>query len=83
MTPWPGTFATLKGKVLKIIEVDNEIFKLHDHRIGEVVSRSERALVQTAEGGLSIRKLQLEGKKAMTIQEFLRGHEDFIGSVLA
>lgn len=83
MTPWPGTFTTLKGKLLKIIEVDNEIFKLHDHRLGKVVSRSERALVQTAEGGLSIRKLQLEGKKAMTIQEFLRGHEDFIGSILA
>jgi len=65
------------------LEVKPEISKLHDHKIGEVVSRDEQAIVQTGEDGLVIKRLQLEGGKAMDIREFLRGHENFIESILA
>ncbi len=83
-TPWPGTFTTIKGgKTLKILEADNKVLeKMKGHNVGEVISRSQGAAVQTGSGGLMIKKLQLEGKKPMDIAQFLRGHKDFIGTIL-
>ena len=57
--------------------------------VGEVVTLSrategsEAAFgVCTGEGVLGILKVQLEGKRAMSAAEFLRGQRQFIGSVL-
>jgi methionyl-tRNA formyltransferase len=36
----------------------------------------------TADGVLGLRRVQLEGKREVTTGEFLRGHRDFVGSVL-
>jgi len=38
--------------------------------------------VKCGAGVLIIKKLQLEGGKILSAQEFLNGHKDFIGSVL-
>ncbi|MBU1870513.1 methionyl-tRNA formyltransferase, partial [Patescibacteria group bacterium] len=38
--------------------------------------------VQCGQNALIINKLQLEGKKELTSEEFLLGQRDFIGSVL-
>jgi methionyl-tRNA formyltransferase len=38
--------------------------------------------VGTEEGILGIRRVQLEGKKAMSAAEFLRGQREFIGQKL-
>ncbi|HTW96635.1 MAG TPA: hypothetical protein VMD74_03210 [Candidatus Methylomirabilis sp.] len=38
--------------------------------------------VQCGEGALVINKLQLEGGKPMSAEEFLRGHADFVGTIL-
>lgn len=82
MSPWPGTFTTFKGKTLKIIEVGQNPVRLAGHSIGEVLIRDEQTVVQTGEDGLAIKKLQLEGGKPLDIKEFLRGHENFIESIL-
>lgn len=43
---------------------------------GEVVGAAKDALlIQTAEGILAVKELQLEGKKRMTAENFLRGYE--------
>ena len=38
--------------------------------------------VQTGKDFLIITRLQLEGKKAVSSEDFLRGHQNFIGTVL-
>ena len=38
--------------------------------------------VGTGDGILGVRTVQLEGKRAMSAAEFLRGQRDFIGAVL-
>ncbi len=38
--------------------------------------------VVTADGVLNLGRVQLEGKREAGIEEFLRGHRDFVGSVL-
>jgi methionyl-tRNA formyltransferase len=38
--------------------------------------------IGTGDGVLGVRKIQLEGKRVMSADEFLRGQRDFIGAVL-
>jgi len=82
--PWPGCYTTWRGKQLKIIEataLPGEI----DTEAGRVMSLPGRGVglgIGTGEGVLSVLRVQLEGKKAMSAAEFLRGQRDFIGVVL-
>lgn len=79
--PWPGSFTRWGGKTLKIMEalpLEGE-----NAGVGELVAMSPTGLgVGTGEGVLAILRVQLEGKKAMSTQEFLRGQRDLVGSVL-
>ena len=48
----------------------------------EVVERQKKALiVQTGEGRLSLKEVQLQGKKRMEIDVFLRGYPIMEGTV--
>lgn len=82
--PWPGCYTTLQGKQLKIIEA----LPLPDEgtsRIGQAVAldRGEAAFgVNTGKGILGVLKVQLEGKRAMSAEEFLRGQRQLIGTIL-
>lgn len=69
-------------KNLKIIKVREEPLKINKYKIGEVFPRNGKLAVQCGKGALIIKKLQLEGKKEMTSEEFLRGCKWIIGSVL-
>ena len=85
MTPWPGAFTTWQGKSLKSLKI--LAARMVDGRLpagapGQVVGWGETAVILTQDGGLEPQKLQLAGKRAMTIAEFLRGRPDFIGSSL-
>jgi methionyl-tRNA formyltransferase len=47
------------------------------------VNKSEATFgVSTGEGILGVKKMQMEGKKAVTADEFLRGQRQFIGAKL-
>jgi methionyl-tRNA formyltransferase len=86
--PWPGCYTKWQGKQLKIIEA----VPLADEgslEVGRVVvlsptaERSEAAFgVHTGNGILEVLRVQLEGKRAMSGAEFLRGQRQFIGVML-
>jgi methionyl-tRNA formyltransferase len=82
--PWPGCYTTWRGKQLKFTEavvLNGE----GTAEAGKVVALlgSEAALgIATGDGILGVLKIQLEGKRAMTAADFLRGQRDFIGSML-
>jgi methionyl-tRNA formyltransferase len=72
LNPWPSAYTTYRGKTLKIWEaaVRNDITGTP----GEVVAVTKDSFViATGEGGLEVKQLQLEGKKRMDTQAFLRG----------
>ncbi|MCQ2500342.1 MAG: methionyl-tRNA formyltransferase [Lachnospiraceae bacterium] len=74
LIPWPGAFSRLNGKTLKLwkIQVVEEESGLEP---GQVVSAGKGGLVvQTGKGQLRITDLQLEGKKRMEADAFLRGY---------
>ena len=47
-----------------------------------MIGLSEGVGVVAGEGLLALRRLQLEGRRPVGVQEFIRGRRDFVGSVL-
>jgi methionyl-tRNA formyltransferase len=73
--PWPGAFTYLKGLRLKIFSGKIIAGELRE-RAGKVVQCGpEGVKVTTGKGYLLIKEVQLEGRKRMSIHEFLIGNE--------
>ncbi len=80
LNPEPGVFTEYKDKVLKILEADF-LSNQTDKQVGEVFLTEDKKLaVQGGKNCLILEKLQLEGGKPVSAEDFLRGHQDFIGS---
>jgi methionyl-tRNA formyltransferase len=83
--PWPGSFARWRDKRLKLVKVLPLYGKKSDEP-GKVVALPPPAPVtvgvETGDGVLGLVKLQLEGKRELSAEEFVRGQRDFIGSHL-
>ncbi len=82
LDPWPGTFTGIGKKTLKI-------WKAHvyrddsDAKPGEVIFVDKKTLrVKCGKDALDITRLQLEGKKAMETDAFLRGFNVDPGDML-
>lgn len=75
LDPWPGTYTSLHGKTLKLWKA--AVLEGGDSaQVGQIVYADKQQLViQTGEGRLSLLEVQLEGKKRMRIDAFLRGHQ--------
>jgi methionyl-tRNA formyltransferase len=81
LNPWPSAFTSWNGKVIKIWEAF-VIEKEYEGACGQVVEADrDHLVVKTGKGGLSIRELQLQGKKRMDIGAFLRGYQVAEGTV--
>ena len=73
MNPWPSAYTSFNGKTLKIWDAD-VIEKEYDGVPGEIVEIDKDSFViKTGKGALKILSLQLEGKKRMDTDAFLRG----------
>ncbi len=63
LNPWPSAYTVWNGKVMKLWEAE-VVDKEYEGGYGQVAEVSRDCLViKTGKGGLSIRKLQLQGKK--------------------
>ena len=88
--PWPGTFTIWMGKTLKVLAglpIDVEGAPASARQPGRVIAhtagaRAEAVAVETGAGLYVLERLQLEGRKALSAAEFVRGRPDFIGAVL-
>ena len=69
MDPWPGAYTFLSGKRIKILEA---VLSDETGETGLLLPQKE-AVVCCKEGALRILKLQPEGKKPQTGEEFMRG----------
>ncbi len=82
--PWPGCFTTWQGRQLKIIEAVPLSGK-GTLDIGQVVAMEGTKAafgIGTGSGILGVLKLQMEGKRAMSAADFLKGQRQFIGAIL-
>ena len=82
--PWPGCFTTWQGRQLKIIEAVPLSGK-GTLDIGQVVAMEGTKAafgIGTGSGILGVLKLQMEGKRAMSVADFLKGQRQFIGAIV-
>ena len=83
--PWPGCYTWWQERRLKIIEAV-PLPGGKSEEAGKVVSLPTEAKtaigVQTRDGILGLMRIQLEGKRAMSGEEFIRGQRDFVDSLL-
>jgi methionyl-tRNA formyltransferase len=86
-TPWPGAYAYWGNRLLKIISAHAvQSTRITQVRFGTVglykENERQKLTVTTGDGLLAIEKLQLEGKKVMNADEFLRGYARIVGETL-
>ncbi len=79
--PWPSAFTFWNGAQLKILRADPSAEKM-DAEPGRVMKVQEQIGVATGDGALILREVQLAGKRAIGIQDFVRGQRNFIGADL-
>ena len=80
--PWPGCYTRWRGKMLKITEAV-PLSDAEDAAEGQVVALPHSGFgVKTGDGILGVLAVQLEGKRAISAAEFLRGQRQLIGAVL-
>ncbi len=80
--PWPSAYTYWQGKLLKILRAEPLADRSGKEEPGRVMILGEELAVATGQGALLLREVQLEGKRAMAAEEFLRGRRGFVGSVL-
>jgi len=81
LKPWPIAFTHLGGKMLKIFEA--EIVDAEDKSLAPGTVCSDRSfLVKAGDQNIQITLLQIEGKKIMPAEEFLKGRNLKSGKVL-
>ncbi len=93
LNPWPSAYTHINGKLLKIwdasvcgtSEAPSEAGESASRKAkpGTVVYSDDKAfIVQCSDKALKINELQLEGKKRMKTEDFLRGYSVKPGDVL-
>lgn len=77
VNPWPGAYSYLNGKRIKIWESKLSKENNSNYEAGTIIKadNKEGILVQTGEGVLAIKKLQLPGGKKVKVEDFLNGHQ--------
>ena len=71
--PWPSAYTSLEGKTFKFWAAD-VVENTEEIEPGTVVYADKKTLiVKCGKDALSLREVQMEGKKRMSTEEFLRG----------
>lgn len=80
LNSWPGTFTKIHGKTVKIWDCDVVCQETltESQAVATpgtvIVSEKDQLIVKAGNGALSLRMLQPEGKKNMTVDAYLRGY---------
>ncbi len=81
--PWPSAYTYLEGKTLKLWLAGVEPLTDSPVEPGQIIElRKDSMVVATGKDALVIKELQLEGKKRMTTDAFLRGYQVTCGTIL-
>ena len=84
LNPWPSAYTHLDGKTLKIWACDVLPQSASKGESGEILEVTKDAIhVQTGDGILALREIQLAGKARMDAGAFLRGYKVVPGTVLS
>lgn len=82
LSPYPTAWTVHNEKHIKIFRTKQSEFRIQnaEFNAGTIVIVDNKIIVHTADGSIEILELQLEGKKRMSAEEFLRGYRFSIDS---
>ena len=72
LQPWPSAYTEMDGKILKIFFAD--VVKLQG-KAGDIMTDNGKLIIYCGENAILINELQIENKKRMKTDEFLRGYK--------
>lgn len=83
MYPWPGSFFHYKeDSIVKVHEMEY-LKENHDFDFGKVVDVSSGKIkIAAKDGFILLKKIQFPNKKAMYVEDFLRGNDFEVGIIL-
>lgn len=85
---WPGIHSYWKKKdtLLRLkllrIRLRTDMPLNESYALGEVYLQESGVFVRASVGSIELLELQQEGKKALSVREFVRGSDSFIGTIL-
>jgi len=74
LSPYPGAWTTLEGKTFKLLKTAKEESQ-HSHKAGALLPEDGLLKIAVEGGYIVVQELQLEGKRRMKSDEFLRGYD--------
>ena len=81
---WPVSHTIWNNKKLDIYQVSPvESIEIQDVEVGQVAKYQKKYFVRCGKGFLQLLKVKLEGKKEMNINDFVNGHQAFVGAILS
>ena len=79
--PWPGTFTEWDNRLLKIYHGEVRKGKSQGKAGAVVWMGADFIEIETGRGSFLIKEVQLEGKRKMTVRDFLSGHSIPVGTL--
>ncbi len=79
LEPWPGIWTTYRGQRLKLLRIKPIDESL---AVGVVMVSNTRLFIGCGYGAIEVLEMQMEGKKPMPADEFIRGHQAIDGTKL-
>jgi len=80
--PWPSAYTYLEGKLFKIWSAEPVADMMEKGVCGSVAASEKGSIViQCGEGCLRLKDVQIEGKKRMPVEDFLKGRKVEPGTV--
>jgi methionyl-tRNA formyltransferase len=72
--PWPGAFMAIKTNGTQKLKIFSATIVDLQGKPGEILKSQNAFVIAAGKGALSLSEVQLEGKRRMSVAEFLRGH---------
>lgn len=80
---WPVAYSLYKNQKIEILKAGLAKLEIADKfKTGEVVKVDKKVYVKCGDGFIELIKVKLEGKNETAINDFVNGHQDFVGATL-
>lgn len=71
-TPWPGTYIKVNDLIIKIHQAE-VLTSNQSYKIGQIITINTQGIqIQTSKNILNIQKIQIPGKKIITVSQFIQ-----------
>jgi methionyl-tRNA formyltransferase len=83
MTPWPGAFTRVGGKLLKVLATRRTTFRADAPPGSILAADASGVVVACGDGSLEVLRAQIEGRKALGARELVVGRTLAVGMILS